>query len=728
MWSVRGLGDPVIARSVVLTGACLVLALVTRGERVRACAGGDWDIGMETTFDPDLVGDWPGLAWDPSVATYGGPCTECLAKARSEDWLGYLPGVSAADWKKILESSSDADLKALRAKAAGTATAPRGYATSSLWKVTAKDRVIAALDYVRFARTLEPFMLLDDGYGNRPPKIPPTDLVKQATAGISSPDPFIAQRYAYQAVRLSFYRRDWPMAIRLHDAHAAVLAKPSRDIQWNARHYLAGALLRNGQRGRANLELARIAGNYAPLAGAAVFEFAPKDEADWKEALRLATSVKDKIALWRVVGIRKDGLVGTREILALDPKSSDAALLIVRELTKLEERRPDRSSDWQPDPKDVAAMNRSLGVIEKLALDQIRKGGDRPWLMELIAGHIAAIRGDLATTRARIGRALAAQPNNKRVISQVNASLALAISRNWKVGDVGIETELANSIAKISEFSRTRAVTDEVRDRLAALYLKAGKPAIAEMLKKETITRVEDGKPPPKPLWRDLTFIKDLMARETSPKTPFEQFVAAGTYTKDELQFEIAMRLLFDGEFVGAQAAYDKKRSQKMSQDPFVLKIKDSYDADRAKYRGNWTYASVLARLIELDARVKAGGEAGAEAAILIGNAIYNLTWYGISKWMIEGSHAGAAGDAALAMRYFKKAHDLSSNRELKTRAAYFAAKSELLVRLDDAPDPDADMAPPLPKTWYPILKSYKGTRYYKDVIKECGRFAAWAN
>src|SRR5688572_31672257 len=60
---------------------------------------------------------------------------------------------------------------------------------------------------------------------------------------------------------------------------------------------LAGSLMRKGMRGRANLELARIAASYRPLAGLAALEFAPAEDADWKEALRLARTVREKTEL-----------------------------------------------------------------------------------------------------------------------------------------------------------------------------------------------------------------------------------------------------------------------------------------------------------------------------------------------------------------------------------------------------------------------------------------------
>jgi hypothetical protein len=157
VWSLRELGEAV---KLVATGACLALALFTRGERVRACSGmgGAWGIIYDTTFDPGVVGEWSGLAWDPWVPTFGGSCGDCIDKARSADWTGYLPGVTAADWKKILDGATDSELIAMKK---GASSAPKKFAASSVWKVADKPRLAAAFEYVRLARKLEPHLTLE---------------------------------------------------------------------------------------------------------------------------------------------------------------------------------------------------------------------------------------------------------------------------------------------------------------------------------------------------------------------------------------------------------------------------------------------------------------------------------------------------------------------------------------------------------------------------------------
>ena len=699
-------------------------------------------LGIEdvTTFDPSIVGDWDGLAYNPYESGFGGGCGDCLAKAMLADWTGYLQGVTPDDWKKVLLTASDAELVSLRARAAGKSTkAPKGYDTSSLWKVTAKERVIGAIDVVKLARQVEPFASFEmyDPDGNQKTvQAPPAALGTVARDGMKTKDPFLVQRFAFQALRIAFYQRDWNAVVAFYDRNTAVLATPSQDLAWRARHYLAGALSRRGTKGRANLELARIGANYKPLAGLAVLEFKPSEDVDFKESLKLAKTIREKTELWQLVGITKDGIVASEEILRLDPKSNLVALLLVRELEKAESRGAEMF-DTKPDPKQLAAQKKQYAQIDQLAQSLIARGGDRPWLMELISGHLAAKRGDLTTARTRINRAIAARPGDAKVASQARASLSVALAASWRLGDGAAETELAAAMAGIDpKFSRVTSVRGEVRGKLAKAYVSAGKLVDAEFLTpgsadatddderaRNTGNRIAKGKPN----WQQRTFLDAMIARAAKKTTPFEKFVVDGSFKPEDLQFELGLRYLLDGDFVAAQKLL-RPTAKKWGTDPFVIHIRDCHDCDHEKYeKAKWDHANVVDRLIELDAKVKTGGEPGAEAALQIGNVLYNLTYWGNARQATAETHQRTE-DASLAMKYYKKAHDLSKNRELKVKAAFLAAKAELGTLLGaDSTGAAPAAGLPLPRTWFPVVKQYANTRYYKEILKECGHFASWA-
>ena len=730
-------------RGALVATFVVVASVSLRGEEADACGCCDPSIVELTTFDPDVLGDAPGLDYNPYDSAFGESCKtgDCTTKALLADWHGYFGGaVTDADWQKILFEADAGALASIAQRLNGkTKSGPKGYEQSSVWKDPgAKDKLLAAITLVQLARKIEAFSVneqLWDGNGNlKPTAAPPADLLASAKTGFkAAKDPFLVQRYAFQAIRVMFYQRDYSGLIAFYDKSTSVLGGPSNDLQWRSRYYAAGALTRTKDIARANLELARIHGNYPVLANQAAFDFKPREDSDWRAALKLAKTTREKTELWRLVGIKKDGVVAIQEILKLDPKSNLVGLLMIRELTRTESR---VDTTYGPaDPKDVAAQKKAYGTLEKIALAQASAAGaDRPWLMELIAGHIDAKRGDLAGARLHLTRAVAGKPGDAAVASQAKASLALALALDWKINPQN-EDELAKSINTIdpTTFGRLQTVRLDVRAKLAKAYAKAGKLVDAEYLKPGTVDPIDDttGKSAGKPKWADVAFIKEMIARNGRTTTEFDKFVIKDSHTKAHLEQDLALRYLLDGDFASAAKTFQTSSasSDLLKTDPFVIHVVDCHDCDHTKFEtAKWTHANFAARLVELELKAQGGGEAAAEAAFLLGNAMYNITWYGNARSVLEDSHQ-MTHEARAAERWYKRAYDLTKNRELKVKAAFMAAKSELgtLIGAGDEATRNYDDALPFPKTWFPIVKQYADTKYYKEILRECGNFKRFA-
>ncbi len=677
--------------------ALVLLALVVRADDPPAIACGfSADPIEETTFDPNILGDdtWDGLQFQPFVRGFGGPCDDCAAKAIADDWRAYLGEIP--DWDRVLRKASASDLAVLRAFALGKAKSPpKGYE-----KMPAGARLAAALGYVQVLRDAEPYATVTDA----PTPTPPADLLGRITAGMKeAKEPFLVQRYAFLAVRQMFYARAFHDAIAFHDANAAALAGPSVDLKWRARYYIAGALAKDGQRGRANLELARIASGYQALAGAAAGDFQPIEEKDWQATLALAKNVREKTELWRLVGIKADGTVAMEKIFELDPKSNLLALLLVREVARAE------SNFEIEEPSAQATQRKSFERIERIALRIAgAPGADRPWLAELVAGHIAAKRGELVAARVHLQKAVSLAPKNPAIAMQAKASLALALVLDWKI-DTAHEEELANLMAALDpKFSRRNAVEGKVRGTLAKAYAIAGRLVDSEFLASGTGT------------WNDIDFIKKMVARSAVTSTAFDRFVIGGM-TQEQLANELYGRYLLMGDFIDAQKSLARK-PRSFGVDPFLIHITECHDCDREHNKSDWNDASFVAHLIELQKTAAGKSEAAAQAALEIGNALYNLTWSGNARIVLESTRQ-ATRDTRPAEKLYKRAYDLTKNRELKAKAAFLAAKAELARLVEN--DTFTDNLP-IPTTWFPILRGMAETKYYKEVLSECGNFRRW--
>ena len=739
-------------RVLVAGGLVLGAAALLRGEDARACVGGEPTITDETTFDPSVIGaaTWPGLFFDPYVQGFGGACDACGTTAMFADWHAYLGGaVTDDDWKGVLFDASDSDLSAMLERVDGKQLhIPKGFEQSSIWKKSVPvDRLRAALRLARLVRRVEAVDTFDAGYDQRgnplTAAVPSPELLADAKAGLAATgsDVFIKQRYAFQVLRVLFYRHDWAAATSFFDTSAAVLQTPSTDLGWRARYYYAGALMRDNKRARANLELARIAADDLALAGAAMRDFKPMEDADWKKSLALAQTTRDKTALWRMVGIKTDALTGVREILKLDPKSNLVSLLIVRELARLESV---GNGYGGGEPDAVAAQKKGYAGLEQLAASLASTPTtEQPWVMDLVVAHIAAARGDVATTRARAQKALAARPNDTRVASQAKASLALALVLDWKINPAH-EEELAKLMAAIEldkAFGRTDALRTEVRGKLAKAYAAAGKLVDAELLVPGTLVPIDEfaGRPLDGTYdhskWSEVAFVKEMIARLGIAQSDFDKFVLRTSITRPQLERDLALRYLLDGDFAMAAKTFGTSQAAQaqLHTDPFVLHILDCHDCDHDKYaNAPWTTATFVAKLVALAKTANGSGEAAAQASLELGVGLYNITWYGNARVVADESHEQTF-DTAQAEHWFKRAFDLTKDRELKAKAAYFAAKCErgrLVAQAARSQDRDASdlqtPAPITPRTWYGVLQQYAGTKYYKEVLKECGYFSTW--
>ncbi len=220
------------------------------------------------------------------------------------------------------------------------------------------------------------------------------------------------QRYALQLQRVLFYRSDWAGVESLFDTSSATLLAPSKDLGFRARYYYAGALLKDNKRARANVELARIAADDPALAGVAMRDFQPMEDADWKKALALATTTRDKTALWRLVGIKADPLTAAREILKLDPKSDLAGLLVVRELNRSRARSPPRCSCTATSPTPRwCPQKKGYAVLEQLVTGLATAPGPRDrgsWISSPRTSRRAAV-----TSRPRARTYSARSPRNR---------------------------------------------------------------------------------------------------------------------------------------------------------------------------------------------------------------------------------------------------------------------------------------------------------------------------
>jgi hypothetical protein len=715
-------------RSASFVGIALVaagMAPAMAPAAARACGGGeDPDIETTTTFDPRVLGD-PGeeeLFYDPYLAGIGkGPCDDCAKNEMKADWEAFLrPTVPWQDWSKVLLSARLPEIDGLISTVQGKAAQPpRGFEESAVIKNAGgeRDKLLPALFFVGFARRVEPFSAASDRWSAPPRPDPAVDAEALQQNGqramARAKPPFLRQRYAFQLLRLLFYRQQWPEAVAFYERQRRDLDAPSPALMWRARYYVAGALAHAGERAKANLLLARIHAGSRSLASVAAQDFQPMEESDWTATLAAAPA-KERVELWRLVGLKLDAVVAIEKIAAIDPRSRRLALLAVREMNRVE---PD------PEPKNLQALER---VAVRLAG---RPATDRRWLFDLVAGHAAALRGDVANARSRLGRATKARPGDNLVATQARASLALALASAFKPRDAVAGAAAGNEIAEAledltSDFGRAATVRAKVRELLAGAYEKSGMCVEAVLLGSGGACYAR---------WSDPAFVQAAIARVGSPTTAFDRFMVGGSgHDVPGLRSQLGLLYFARGDLARAEAVFrdPEMKSYPLRTDPFVIHIRDCRSCDRDRYgpTSKWTFVSFILRVIELHKQAQRSDAAGAAAAFELGNGYYNMT-VGNVRAFPEGSHASLG--PTTAETWYKRAFERAPerDREGRAKAAFMAAKSEL-ARMLAAPAPPSGRPVtglPIPATWFPVVKSFADTAYHRDILRECGHYRRWA-
>lgn len=700
-----------------------VLAVGSDGEpEAAACGWEESELSELTTFDPSVSGE-PGdmsLDYDPATLGVGARCEPCEKRALQGDWSGYFAGqVSAADWEPVLLNASVVELNALEASlASGPAPAQlRPIFEIAQRQPKARQRISRALGYVKLARAVESVATLS------PTTTTPlaasatqslqASLRRASAVAVANKDAFLVQRYSFLQLRVTFYERRWDDVKRMV-ASMPGLKAPSEDIAFRARHYLAGALRRSGDVAGANLELARIYAGSKVLAGRAASDFHPQEDADWQAALKQAGDTQTRALLWHMVGLQSDGLAAAEEIVKLDPTSKLLALLVVRELAKTE------AAPNLPDPQKLSL------ALEKLVVTVAgTPGADRPWLMNLVGGHLAAKRGDVAASRRRLGDALAARPGDQKVRAQARASLALALAHQGKTDRASL-TQLAETmLTQDANFPNFNPLNQEVRASMAAAMGRAGRVIDAEFLWPGA------GKFPAS-AWQKPEFLKQMLARTKQTESAFDRFVLQSTHTRGRLELEMGIYLLLHDQFAAAKPwlAGQAASTLELNANPFVTHIKDCVECDAGSSQSDgkaWTLPALIAELNQLRTRANKTGNEAARASLELGTALYNLTLMGNARSPARETHQ-ATYDTSAALRWYQRAYALAQDRELKAKAAFFAAKAErgALIAKDFANPRGGNGDLPIPTTWFPRVKTFADTAYHREVLAECGTYRAW--
>jgi hypothetical protein len=711
---------------------------------VLACGGGDWDSSEGSMFTPHIINQKQSVAFFRTMETpfYDGYDDErryAFNDQNNRDWAAFFDNTVTEKtinyWLyKASLKQIDSMIFDIKGKPANLTTESK----SNSLKTLLAGKATSFLYYTGFAKRNETFTAPYVEYSWEPKAAPVSDILitKQIIGGLSfytkATEPFMKERYAFQLERLYFFNKEYDKTISFYNENESSF-KAGSSLQWRALGYKAAALYKQKKYAESNLLYAMIYDRYAPMKKSAYLSFHPMQKTEWEQGLALAKSTHEKEVLWQLKGLYGNEVEAMRAILKLNPSSELADLLLVRAVN-IEEWNMESESYEAKKTGKVYSVNKTLLAFLNETSATIQSPNAAAW--HLSAAYLNYMQGDYAQAEMQMKRAEkfnAASPMNKAQyhLIAVYGNLKKTPAMNEK-----LEAAMLNDLKIL--FSKETAELDNFRSykakawtrrTLAELYLKKG-----EVEKAELIFSGIDPKQ-----FESTDDIKKMIAYyEKQNPSAFEKlFFEQATLFKTDYQELLGIRYAQQDKLEDALAALKAIDSKEtLYGNPFTIHIKDCHDCDHeAAQKTKYTKAAFIEKMIGMKSMAVSKPAEAAQNYFLVANGFYNMTYFGNARLFYDNrvdntiytyEHSVTPEENNdLALKYYLLALQNSTDKEFKAKCTFMAAKCEQNAFFMNTP---ANFKGDFKSGMYfaSLKKDYSATKYYQDIIKECGYFKTY--
>lgn len=629
-----------------------------------------------------------------------------------------------------------------------------------------QKKVNAFFDYLLLAKACESYAVGSGdywAYEKTPVKDVPSALENTLLKAVSQEkDVFIKERLWFQLVRYYYFKqRQLTVAaaktdVPLPDYFAKEGASfPKNMIYYRALGYLAGYYYQKGDYAQANY-LYSLCYNFAfEMKIPSNWSFHPQNEKDWTETLKLAKNGEEKVTLWHMLGSKGDEVRAIKEIYAIDPKSEKLDLLLSRLVNAREAR--------GQAPKDTSAVSKTIrleSAAERALVNKIA-GEDKthkPYYWNMAAGYLNSLSGNYTVARAFYGKARKELPKNDTlVMAQYKILDWLLYLKQLKRIDARAEAAMIEPLNWFNSLNKNKRTITDLRYNsavsqsmtlLSELYKKQGDVLKAYFFKPEMGFYNNNAR---------IEAAKALLNKKN--KTAFEQsMLNYYSINVGQLSYLQAILLVYQeklDEAIVLMKQADTVNKTTLFANPFNIYIKDCHDCEHAaqKDKPQLTILGFLETLNGIKKDLAAGKNISGNAA-LMANAYYNITHYGNARvfyysatvtesygdspYSIALPYRKIVTDSKVAEKYYLLARAHAKTKELKAKYTYMAAKCERNESYNaqyNNPGKDRkyywdfDFSKiPVGKYFAELKTQYSQTRYYQEILNECGYFKKYVS
>ncbi|MBF4508233.1 hypothetical protein IRZ83_16265 [Flavobacterium sp. JLP] len=648
--------------------------------------------------------------------------------------------------------------------------------TSLKWgkKISLKDAKIKSfIEFLYLAQKIETVSIGDD-YWSYDPVVAKTfnDLkMIQSIENVynTTADSFLKNRYWFLTMKAYFYSNNKQKAIQFFNKTENSV--PKNTLYYRALSYVAGINYQQKKYATSNYLYAQVFDKCPEMRIVTAYSFHPKNEADWTKSLAMAKNNQEKAALWAIHGYYKDEVQAIEKIYELDAKSEHLNYLLTRLVNRQEQDLNNSfkqsAGENQPVKNQTIVENRTenLAKINKKAFDVVSKiatagNTEKPYLWNIALGYLQTLKGDFAVADANYDKAEKTMPQTELAKYQLRLlRFVNNLSKIDKLTDKNEKTILADlnwlyqelpKNYKGSEF-RYQNAAQWSKNYLAVLYSAKANPVMAELFNESRDNYWNDGNS----FYDNEKNLLDMKAFLAKPnKTEIEK-IAAGIYSlklKDINNFQ-AVQSTFKNKIPEAIAFIQQTDSVQYYTflgNPFNGNIKDCHDCEHAAYqKKKYSQLEFLTTIKSMQDKL-AQKEDVYTNSLLLGNAFYNITHFGNGRTFYEinivgyGSSPYSFRDSMKKMitncdvpkMYYQKAFEAATSKEQKAKCVYLISKCERNEYYNNKYNNvtnwwsvDDDKINFLAWNGFKTLKKdYSDTKYYQDVIAECGYFNTYIN
>lgn len=637
----------------------------------------------------------------------------------------------------------------------------------------------AFVKYMEFAKQCEEIALANDDpwdyEENHIDYVKINSLINEAKAEIKkSNNVFYKERYVFQLIKMHYYGENYDEAIKTYiDFFEKNDTKTV--LKYWALNYKAGALKQSGDFTNANYNFLQSFINYSGGRHKAYFSMTFNNQLMFDNTLSLCKSNEEKAAFYFIRGVNNKSVVieDLKKVLELAPNSEYAKILLANEIVKMEHSywSKEEDQDWWYDDTEKIETNQLKNYIQEFIplVEKAAKQNTNKVFWNISLAYLNTLNKDY-TASSNILKAINTTDKfyikQKQAIELLNYTLShenLSIANENELGSMWYKYN--NDTAKAyddiySWSSEPESINRLVADLLNEKYknkndfkslLFGREDLISYRGEYNSIMKIEN--------------VQKLRAEiKNTDKTILlkygvDLFLAGQSSFEnldrelDELEATLYMRN--PENLSKAVALFEKSGiSTPLKTNPFNMEIRDCIwgdwgDENSCNHKPTkYTKASFAKKLEEI--KQIADSLNSAMDYFLLGNAYYNMTYYGPNwealSYSRSGSYTTGFADCSIALNFYKKAIQLFNNdKEMQAKATFMAAKCEqniyynTVYEMDKWTDPiEWDWQNPKQgiinynnqaaaagyKTYFNSLeKDFKDTQYYQEIINECSYF-----